>query len=201
MASQKQLWLERRFDDLYSAYADLWRCHEHHSSMDSELFLKMICTHRQDYRRALDVGCGLGMPAFKLAMNTEAEVIGIDASDVAIQKAMIRYPECQFYTRNVMAESIQDLGMFDLMVMSEVLWYICEKLDEVMRRLALSLAHGGVLAVRQYFPNDQQYYKDVIDGMEDFKKRMSIDWVLRGLVVSHCSQDGPVMLALYQRRL
>lgn len=200
MSRQTELWLARRFDELYAEFPDPWRCCESHSSIDNELFLRMICAYRQTYSRALDVGCGLGVQSFKLAAYSGAATVGIDASEVAIQKAMIRYPEVKFHTRNIMTDDINDLGQFDLVVMSEVLWYVCDRLDSVLRKIANSMTADGVFAVHQYFPADQKYYRDVIDGMEGFKKRMDMNWSQRGLVVSHCSQDGPVMLALYQRR-
>ena len=200
MSTQTELWLDRRFDDLYFKYSDPWGCGENVGSISNELFLRMICAYKPVHGRALDIGCGLGVQSFKLSMCSGGEVTGIDISSVAIEKAKARFPEINFHVRDIMNDDITDLGVFGLITMSEVLWYICEKLDTVLRKIGNALSPGGILAIHQYFPTEQKHYKDVIDGWEDFKTRMSIDWDLKGLVVSHCCQDGPVMLALYQRR-
>ena len=201
MSDQTNLWLERRFEDLYKEHHDPWGCTAGADSINNELFLAMIKAGREKWRWVLDIGCGLGAFSSKIADATSSMVIGIDVSETAVRQAEDQhYGGCVFACRNILTDKINDLGVFDLVVMSEVLWYVCDQFDIVLEKIKAVMSAGGMLAIHQYFPEDQKYYKDFIDGMEGFKKRMDIDWELKGHAISYWQPEGPVMLALYQRR-
>jgi len=197
MASQTDLWLERKFDQLYREHDDPWGCHAGRRSFNNRLFVEMVFDEREKYMRVLDIGCGIGGLTDQIHTKCTAEVVGIDASDVAIQKARAAYPWVRFEACNILTDSIADLGMFDLILMSEVLWYVCDDLAGVMQKIKASLMDGGTLAIHQFFPAGQRYYQEYIDGLAGFDRAMAGAWEYRRKIVSYFGTEGQVLLALF----
>lgn len=193
----ENLWLERRFDDLYREHEDPWKCFQNKNSFNNEIFLKLIFTQEKIYHRILDIGCGLGALTEQLYFSSIAEVIGIDISKIAVEKARARIEGIEFHVRDIIAEDIGDLGKFDLIVVSETLWYICDKINDVLKKIKEQLGDDGILAIHQYFPNGQKYYKEFINGLSGFETLMQ-EWVCIQKVLSY--KDETVLLALYKRR-
>src|SRR5437870_5493416 len=91
----------------------------------------------------LDLGCGTGNTVAVLADYTYYE--GVDLSAVAISKARKRYANTKttFVVANII--DFQPQSQFDVIVLSEVIYYI--KLADVgnfLRRYKRSLKDGGV---------------------------------------------------------
>ena len=112
-----------RFVDLYAANADPWGT----ASRDYERRKRevtMACLPRARYRRALDVGCGTGLLTAKLAARCD-EVMAFDGVARAVRAARMATAGLG----NVRVELAQlpgqvPSGPFDLVVFSEVLYYL-----------------------------------------------------------------------------
>jgi SAM-dependent methyltransferase len=96
-------------------------------------------------RRILDFGCGTGDTEAALAARVpDAEVVGVDVSEVALRVARARHPAARFAS---LAE-LAGLGAFDLCYVNGVLHHIePAKRGEAMTAMFSALAPGGRLAL------------------------------------------------------
>ncbi len=201
--SQTQMWLDKEFDQLYQTIGDPWGCLAGKNSFDNFLFLNLIKNNRPCYSNILDIGCGLGGLTNQLLnlWNTNGVgVVGFDVSKTAIDKAQETYPGVHFFEFDILKNQIENkmMGLFDLITMSEALWYVCEELSKTLCKIKNLLSQEGIFAIHQYFPDDQLYYKEYLNGLNDFESKMEMHkWSLIKKVISY-NEQGQVLLALYK---
>ena len=94
---------------------------------------------KQSYRRALDLGCGLGLFTERLARCAD-QVVGIDISAVAIDCAADRIralPNVQMRQGDIMELGAELDGSFDLVVVADTIYYLPPPIeDQVLKALA-----------------------------------------------------------------
>ena len=114
----------------------------------------------RQYRRALDLGCGLGLFTEHLAPRA-ADVIGIDISAVALGCAADRvsgFGNVCLRQGDIMALESEEDRSFDLIVIADTIYYLPppirdETLKNLVDRVARLLAPDGVLLLaNHYFP-------------------------------------------------
>jgi SAM-dependent methyltransferase len=111
------------FDTIYKADPDPWRFRT--SEYETDKYAATLeALSRPRYRRALEVGCSIGVFTGELAKRCE-NLLAIDASAVAVASAR---EACSAY-RNVTFEvgavpATFPRGPFDLIVLSEVIYYL-----------------------------------------------------------------------------
>lgn len=124
------------FDALYRSQPDPWGFQS--SEYERGKYRHTLeALSRPRYRRALEVGCSIGVFTTLLAPRCET-LLAIDASSVALETARKAAASCAnvtFETRMVPGEF--PTGPFDLIVLSEVLYYL-DIAD--LRRLAVLCA-------------------------------------------------------------
>jgi 2-polyprenyl-3-methyl-5-hydroxy-6-metoxy-1,4-benzoquinol methylase len=118
------------FDALYAADADPWRFRS--SDYEQEKYAETLkALGRRRYRHALEVGCSIGIFTQMLARQCD-QVLAIDASRLAVEqarKALAANNNVAFEVRMVPAGFPE--GRFDLIVLSEVLYYL--EPDDLLR--------------------------------------------------------------------
>jgi len=199
-------WLDREtmsfvgdFEGMYRDIADPWGCDAEADGLNNQLFLELLC-HRRSYQSILDIGCGLGGFTDRLwRRNGGGRAVGADVALTAVAKATARYPNIDFRVLNVLTDQID--GSYDLILLSEVLWYLLDDLPGVFRKLSRALAGDGLLGVKQYFPEVQRFGAEKLQGVHGFAEflREKTDFRFVAQVVSHHSQDGTVLLGLLER--
>lgn len=95
----------------------------------------------------LDLGCGSG---FVTKLLPGSKIVGIDSSATIIRHLKADYknsPKFQFESRNIMTETIVDLGRFDLIVCTGTLYqhYLGDNFKIVHKKIIESLNPGGFL--------------------------------------------------------
>ncbi len=154
------------FETMYEDIEDPWGCAAVADSLNNRLFLEILFSERE-FKRILDVGCGLGAFTQRVKeRQPEARVSGCDISATAIRKAGAAYREIDFFVLDIQKEEIP--GQYDLVILSEVLWYILDNVGEVFAKIRAALRPGGLLAIHQYFPDEQRYGAEIIPGAEGF---------------------------------
>jgi 2-polyprenyl-3-methyl-5-hydroxy-6-metoxy-1,4-benzoquinol methylase len=188
------------FEKMYSDIEDPWGCEAGKSSLNNRIFLDVIFADDRRYERILDIGCGLGgLLSTIRARNGGGYVLGVDVSATAVEKARRQYPEVSFQQRNIVTEDLGERD-FDLVVTSEVLWYMLDNLPLFYDRIEATMSHGGVLAVHQYFPTEQRFGKDVIDGLSGYLRFMeSREGLVRRHMLTSYQADGLILLATFSR--
>ena len=142
-------WPDRHFEQIYSRVNDPWKC-----ETSAYELLKLRRTTDAVVRLVpvgpiLDIGCGEGLLAEALGERGLC-VTAIDVSDSAIRRARERcvsYPHVQFIAGNILADPVGD--GFDLIVLSEVLYYlgVGPRRRAMCARLVEALAdHGHIVA-------------------------------------------------------
>jgi 2-polyprenyl-3-methyl-5-hydroxy-6-metoxy-1,4-benzoquinol methylase len=97
---------------------------------------------RPHYPSILEVGCSIGIFSTQLATRCDT-LLAIDASATALDAARKNAPDNVVFEERTLPEGFPQ-GRFDLIVLSEVLYYFkAEDLDEVARKCCAALAPGG----------------------------------------------------------
>ena len=187
------------FEPMYQDIDDPWGCEAGKSSLNNQVFLDIIFNTNQPFKKILDIGCGLGglLNTIK-SRNNGGHVLGLDVSPTAIRKAKEKYPNLDFLCQNILKQELHESN-FDLIVLSEVLWYILEDLPLFISRVSNMMPIQGLLAIHQYFPTDQHFGREHIDGLAGFLNFMEhTSFSKQHMFTSH-HQDGLVLLSTFQK--
>lgn len=133
------------FEDLYEQSPDPWDFETSpYERKKYERTLGVLQGRR--YRRALEVGCSIGVFTTMLVPLCD-EVRAVDVSEKAVAAARNRlagFPHARVERRRLPEQTPE--GPFDLIVVSEVLYYWPEEVMlAALRRFEEALAPGGVL--------------------------------------------------------
>jgi SAM-dependent methyltransferase len=133
------------FEDLYAQSPDPWGFETSpYERKKYERTLDVLQGRR--YRRALEVGCSIGVFTTMLAPLCD-EVRAVDVSEKAVAAARNRlagFPHARVERRRLPEQTPE--GLFDLIVVSEVLYYWPEEVMlAALRRFEEVLAPSGVL--------------------------------------------------------
>ena len=101
----------------------------------------------------LDLGCGAGNTSTELPFNAYGEYMGIDISDVAVEKARKRSAETGRSMKNRFSQgdiySYVPIGRYQVVLFRESLYYFTmSKIKTMLDRYAHFLQEGGVFIVR-----------------------------------------------------
>jgi 2-polyprenyl-3-methyl-5-hydroxy-6-metoxy-1,4-benzoquinol methylase len=135
------------FDALYAREPDPWRFAS--SEYEAAKYARTLAAiGDRPVGRAWEVGCSIGIFTRQLATRCGA-VLAVDVAAAALRQAAGNCAGCA----NVSFERLQipadwPPGQFDLIVFSEVLYYLTEQdIAEIGRRMAATLAPGGQIVL------------------------------------------------------
>ncbi|GAA3469621.1 class I SAM-dependent methyltransferase [Nonomuraea roseola] len=142
----------RRYFDWWHRTPDPWRlgsdAYERH-----KYAMTLEAVPRLPYRRILEVGCAEGVFTDALARRfPEAEIVGIDISTRALERARQRTEQARFVHADLLSHPLEE--GFDLVFCAETLYYVGRsgRLRQASQRLAGLLAEGGVLVLVHPWP-------------------------------------------------
>jgi predicted TPR repeat methyltransferase len=139
-------------------------------SFDSSDYEQRRFAHQLDllsdrrYRRALEIGCGGG--AFsRLLSPLVDDLIAIDVSEVAIQRAMEQNPQLgntRFVARNIMQFDVSSSGPWELVIFSETIYclgwlYPLFDVGWLLSQLFDSMNAGGRLLLSNTLGQERDY--------------------------------------------
>jgi SAM-dependent methyltransferase len=143
---------------LYQERKDPWGLgspHFRYQQIKYSTILSLLPSRR--YKRALDLGCGLGTLTRRLGNHAD-KVLGIDVSHVAVAQATRETTEqcnLQFQQGDALNLSRELDNNFDLVVIADTLYYLSPLSDEVLHvvseRVAQLLVPGGILLLVDHF--------------------------------------------------
>jgi len=119
----------------------------------------------------LEVGCGLGYETRHLAAHVGGVWTGVDISVTATQQARGLHPGISFYPADITHSPFPFMGSercrYDVVILSQLLWYVLTKLDDTLSNAVALIRPGGVLIVSQAFLREpQRYGREIADGFE-----------------------------------
>ena len=133
------------FETLYARDPDPWRF----ASSDYErakYAATLAALPRPRYRRALEVGCSIGVLTRQLAARCDA-LLALDAAEAPLAAARARcagLPQVAFRRMRVPRDWPEEAGPFDLILLSEVVYYLdAADVVRLARRVGGALAPGG----------------------------------------------------------
>ena len=147
----------RYFDDMYEAHRDPWNFET--SPYEAGKYDRTLAAlPNEKYTAALEVGCSIGVLTARLAPRC-TQLLSLDLSQRALDRARERcagLPQVRFERREMPAEFPS--GRFDLLVLSEVLYYLSPAdLQLMLERSARALLPGGHLLAVHWTPVVHDY--------------------------------------------
>lgn len=141
------------FERIYQAHQDPWRCESNWRERAKYARTIGVLGARR-YRRALEVGSGIGVLTHELSRRCDA-VVALEPSTTALSRAALRLrgsPNVEF-VQGALPGGLP-AGPFDLVVCSEVLYYLNERLlNQSLGEIERRLAAGGTLITVHYAPS------------------------------------------------
>lgn len=181
------------FDGLYRDFRDPWGQTEVFESHDTRRFLtlnycKRIRSEFKDLRqvRVLDIGCGFGHMTDALRLDGFSSV-GVDFSAEAIKQACFRHPDSVFFQRSISEANLLDEFNPDIVIMSEVTWYILNELDGFLDRLSKFAADKLtsttlIHLLNTYPPRVQKYGTDFFTDLDGILTYFNLEYIEAGYV-------------------
>jgi SAM-dependent methyltransferase len=161
------------FEKMYQEFSDPWNQSEevHFSSLSR----RSVCyfLEKFDINSIVEWGCGLGKTVNYIKENTgkDLDILGIDISKTAIDKAKNLYPKLDFKVDNIL--NISQYNNFDCMFFSEITWYLLEdkKMDKIFNIMSKNFKGKNKFFIHNlcfYKDGIQQYGKDYFTTLDEF---------------------------------
>jgi predicted TPR repeat methyltransferase len=173
------------FDTLYSNHSDPWNYHSSPFEARKRAATIEALGHRT-FERALELGCSIGILTAELARHAEA-LVGVDGSALACEKARMHLaasPHVQIVQARFPEEraALEVLGQFDLIVLSEVLYFFSSAdMAALADYVGLALREGGMCLVVNFSGDTRAGFSGLeasalfADLTADFLKPMRFD--------------------------
>ncbi len=165
-----------KFEEMYKHSSEIpWHQDQTAFWVHSEIDIAILKQFK--YETICEIGCGLGYFSDRLHKEMTSkrgrhpEVTGIDISRTAIEKAALSFPEIKFVQGDLLKEDPLPGKQFDLVVVKEVIWYICQHVPVFFKSVISKLNDNGFLYVSQSFPESDHWVgKEIIASHEALKQ-------------------------------
>jgi len=131
--------------------------------------LKLIKPIINKAQPMIEIGCGLGYVVNLISTNLDINVIGLDISETAIEKAKFLFPNNQFIVHDISKEK-KSFATPSVVILSNILWYILEDIETISKNI-IHLFHPSnsypkVIIQNAFFKGNQRYGKSICNGFE-----------------------------------
>ncbi len=160
------------FDALYAGDPDPWRFRT--SDYERDKYADTVAAlEGRRFVRAVEIGCSIGELTARLAPLCE-DLLGVDIAQAALDAAAARNrdtPQVRFQKLALPGE--QPEGLFDLIVLSEVLYYFsAADLKRVAAWVQTALAPGGVVLMVHWLGETPDYPHTGDEAVEAFSRAL-----------------------------
>ena len=130
------------FDELYAEHPDPWGLATRRYEQ-RKLAILLASLPRPRYRSAFEPGCAIGVTSLALSARCD-RLLAVDGAAAAVRQARARTAGHEVEVRQALMPADWPSGPFDLVVVSELLYYLDEPTRaEVADRLVDSVAPGA----------------------------------------------------------
>jgi SAM-dependent methyltransferase len=163
-----------KFEEMYQNVEDPW-LHGDALEVQYDIMLDLIKRSKISKKglRVLDIGCGKGAftSRFKKSF-PNSQITAYDISETAIKKAKEKYKNLKinFQVLDIQKGYNKIKDKFELIIISQLMWYILPSLKNVLDYLEKKvLLKGGYILINQTFYKEgvQKYGKEFIKKPED----------------------------------
>lgn len=190
------------FEEMYQNVNDPWY-HGKAESVSYDIALYLISKYKICSKKGkiLDIGCGKGAFTYRIKKRCPSvEISAVDISQTAIKKAKKKYGRLKidFEVMDVQKEYKKIDKKFDLIIVSEILWYVLPNFAQILNNLKKNLKPKGYLLIKQAFykPNEQKYGREIVSSPEDMFK------ILKYKIVEMIELnrfENPVAIVLFKK--
>jgi len=176
------------FEEMYQDFDDPWE-QTTREEWASEKAVALNLIDKLKAKKVIELGCGLGHYTNKIH-NLGVDVLGVDVSKTAIEKARSVYPGCAFAVGDILDLSIYREYQPDVIVMAEITWYVLEKLDKFTSFLRSDLPNTYLIhLLTTYPPGVQQYGKDKFTNLQEIMSYFQMRYLEWG-EISYPEMEG-----------
>jgi 2-polyprenyl-3-methyl-5-hydroxy-6-metoxy-1,4-benzoquinol methylase len=130
----------------------------------------------------LEIGCGFGQLTERLA-KLGFKAYGTDISETAIKKAKARCREIKkyFFTSNFSNYSLYTKINPDIIIMSEITWYVLPELKSFIKFIKKKFKHKYLIhSLAIYYPGRQKYAKEYFTNNREILKFFNLKYIEYG---------------------
>ena len=162
-----------QFEKMYQEFPDPW--YQSEKIYYSSLSRRSVCyfLEKFDINSIVEFGCGLGKTTNYIKKNTtkDIDILGIDISQTAIDKAKKMYPSLEFKVDNV--TNILRYHEFECIFFSSITWYLLENktIDYVLNAISNEFKGKNkfFIHVDNFYKGEvQQYGKEYFTTLDEF---------------------------------
>jgi 2-polyprenyl-3-methyl-5-hydroxy-6-metoxy-1,4-benzoquinol methylase len=161
------------FEQMYQDIDDPWH-HGDASAIQYDIALFLIKRYKICVRggRILDIGCGKGAFTSRIKKQIpKSRILAVDIAPTAIKKAKEKYGKLgiDFEVMDIRRDYNGLKEKFDLLVLSQLMWYVLPKFRNIIYHLKVKLKRNGYVIVNQTFykPGVQKYGVKIVSSEED----------------------------------
>jgi predicted TPR repeat methyltransferase len=164
------------FEQMYQDFDDPWE-QTTREQWASEKAVAINLVQKFNAKRVIELGCGFGHYTKRIA-DIGVDVLGIDVSETAIQKARLLYPNLQFAVGDILDFDLYRQYRPDIIVMAEITWYVLDKLDTFLKFVRSELPDTYLIhLLTTYPPGVQQYGKDKFTNLDEIMRYFGMQYL------------------------
>ena len=176
------------FEKMYQDCDDPWE-QTTREEWASEKFLALNLINKLKAKKVIELGSGLGHYTNKIH-KLGVDVLGIEVSKTAVEKARSAYPDCDFAVGDILDFSIYREHRPDIILMAEITWYVLDKLDEFIAFLRSDLPNTYLCHLLTVYPEGvQQYGKDKFTDLQQIMSYFGMQYLEWG-EISYPEMEG-----------
>lgn len=176
------------FEEMYQDFEDPWE-QTTREKWASEKAVAINLIQKFNCQRVIELGCGLGHYTNKIS-KLSIDVLGVDISKTAIDKAKSNYPNCNFIVGDILDYDIYKNYNPDVIVMAEITWYVLDKLDEFISFLKKEMPNVFLIHLLTTYPYGvQQYGKNKFTNLQQIMSYFGANYLEWG-EISYPEMDG-----------
>lgn len=163
------------FEQMYQDFGDPW--HQTEAGFNTKRAIALHLIQTLSTKKVLELGCGLGYFTNGIR-GLGVDVLGVDISATAIEKAKFNYPECQFLVGDILDREIYTTFQPELIIMPEITWYVLDKLDAFISFLRQEMKGIYLLHILTvYPPGVQKIGCDKFTNIEEILSYFKMEYV------------------------
>lgn len=169
------------FEEMYQDFDDPWD-QTTREKYRSEKIIAIHLLKRIGARRVIELGCGFGCYT-EMIRNEGFNILGIDGSATAINKAKQMHVNCNFRQADILDFHIYRDYKPDAIIMAEITWYILDKLDSFLNFLRTELPDIYLIHLLTTYPQGiQKYGVDKFTNLEEIMTYFGMNYIEFGKI-------------------
>ena len=167
------------FEQMYKDFEDPWEQSER-EKFASEKAVCVNLIESLSCGSVVELGCGFGQLTDRIS-KVSNNVVGLDISPTAIQKASLRYPHCNFEVSVFPDFDCLRRLKPDCIVMAEITWYVLEELDLFIRFMKEEMPETYLIhMLMTYKKGEQKYGADKFTNLSEIKEYFGMNYIESG---------------------